>query len=105
MSAAASIIIDGKPVDRARLAEICDRYGLAELALFGSVARGDRSTDGDVDLLYELAPGAHLGFSINRLEDELAALFGRRIDLVSKRALHPLLKDAVLADVRMLHAA
>ena len=70
-----------------------------------SVARGDGSTDGDVDLLYELAPGAHPGFSINRLEDELAALLGRRIDLVSKRALHPLLKDAVLADARMLHAA
>ena len=89
MSTTANIMIDGRPVDGARFAEICERYGLAELAVFGSIARGDGSSDSDVDLLYELAPGAHLGFSINHLEDELAALFGRRIDLVSKNASHP----------------
>lgn len=73
--------------------------------LFGSVARGEAGADSDLDLLYVLAPGRHLGFSINRLEDELAELFGRPVDLVSKTALHRAIRDDVLAEARELYAA
>jgi predicted nucleotidyltransferase len=37
-----------------RLAELCQKYGIAELSVFGSVARGDARPDSDVDLLYVL---------------------------------------------------
>lgn len=97
--------VDGIEIDRVRLAAICDRYGVAELSVFGSVARGTARADSDVDLLYVLAPGRHLGFSINRLEDELAEVLGRPVDLVAKSALHPLLRPEVLADVRALPIA
>ena len=73
--------------------------------MFGSVARGDATTESNVDLLYVLRPGARLGFRINELEDELAALFGRPVDLVSKRALHRLIRDDVLSEARTLDAA
>ena len=99
------VTIAGTAVDRARLAEVCERYGVAELSVFGSVARGDVRPESDLDLLYVLRPGRHLGFSINRLEDELADLFGRPIDLVSKAALHRSLRDDVLAEARELYAA
>lgn len=92
-------------VDQERLAEICARYGVVELSVFGSVARGEARDNSDLDLLYVLGPGQHLGFSINQLEDELSALFGRRVDLVSKKALHRAIRDDVLAEARMLHAA
>jgi uncharacterized protein len=88
-----------------RLRELCERYGVAELAVFGSQSRGDGRPDSDVDLLYVLAPGRRLGFSINELEDGLAALFGRTVDLVSKKALHPMLRDEVVAQARTLYAA
>lgn len=91
-------------VDQERLAEICAQYGIVELSVFGSVARGEARADSDLDLLYVLGPGQHLGFSINQLEDDLSALFGRRVDLVSKKALHRSIRAAVLADARMLHA-
>jgi predicted nucleotidyltransferase len=58
----------------------------------GSVARGAGATS-DVDILYVLAPDVRLGFAVNDLEDELAALLGRPVDLVSKRALHRLIRD------------
>jgi predicted nucleotidyltransferase len=92
-------------VDLERVAEICRRYGVAELAVFGSRVRGDAGPTSDIDLLYTLAPGRHLGFSINRLEDELSEAFGCSADLVSKRALHRLIRDDVLAESLVLYAA
>ena len=92
-------------VDMDRLQGICRRYGIARLDIFGSVARGEATPDSDLDVLYELAPGATLGWEIEDLNDELDALFGRHVDLVSRRALHPRLRDGVLADARPLYAA
>jgi predicted nucleotidyltransferase len=100
-----TLTIAGTEVDRARLAEVCARYGLVELSVFGSVARGEARPDSDLDLLYVLAPGHHLGFSINRLEDELSELFGRTVDLVSKAALHRAIRNQVLAEAQGLYAA
>lgn len=93
------------PVDRARLDEICERYGIAELAAFGSRSRGDATEASDLDLLYTLAPGRHLGFAINQLEDELSDVFSCRVDLVSKASLHRLMRDQVLAESQVLYAA
>ena len=103
MSAEATTLIDG--LDLARLADICRRFGVVELAAFGSTARGHAQRDSDVNLLYTLAPDTHLGFGIDELEDELARLFGRTVDLVSKKSLHRLLRDDVLSEARTLYAA
>jgi predicted nucleotidyltransferase len=98
-------VVEELDVDASRLADVCKRFGVAELAVFGSVARGVATPTSDVDLLYVMAPGCSLGFSINRLEDELAEVFGRRVDLVAKRAVHRMLRDDVLAEARTLYAA
>lgn len=101
----AQIDVGGRAVDRSRLAAICQRYGVAELSLFGSVARGESGPDSDVDLLFALEPGARLGFALFDLENELAEVFGRPVDLLSKASIHELIRDAVLAEARVLHAA
>ncbi|MGB3410345.1 MAG: nucleotidyltransferase family protein [Microthrixaceae bacterium] len=95
----------GVNVEAKRLVELCERYGVAELLVFGSVARGVAHKDSDFDLLYVLKPGHHLGFSINRLEDELSELFKRRVDLVGKASLHPVIRDVVLREAKPLYAA
>ncbi|MGH9233662.1 MAG: nucleotidyltransferase family protein [Acidimicrobiales bacterium] len=95
----------GLEVDLDRIAEICRRYGVARLEVFGSVGRGDARPDSDVDVLYELAPGARLGWEIEDLTDELSEVLGRPVDLVSRRALHDRLRLAVLAEARLLYAA
>jgi uncharacterized protein len=51
------LIIPGVEVDEARLAAICDKYGVAELKVFGSRARGQAAPDSDIDTLYALGPG------------------------------------------------
>jgi uncharacterized protein len=92
-------------VDRNRLADVCRRYGIATLFVFGSVARGASTSSSDLDLLYELRPGARLGWEIDDLADELSEIFGRPVDLVSRVALHPLLARTVLGEARQLYAA
>jgi DNA polymerase beta domain protein region len=89
-------------IDRARLDALCRRFGIARLDVFGSVARGEDGPGSDVDLLYELAQGRSLGWEIEDLSQDLADLFGRPVDLVSRKALHPLIRDQVLADAEPL---
>ncbi len=97
--------VPGVDLDEASLAAVCERYGIARLLVFGSVVRGTAGPDSDVDVLYELKPGRRLGWEIEQLADELAAVFGRPVDLVSAAALHRRLRDTVLAEARMLYAA
>lgn len=92
-------------VDVDRLDAVCRQYGIAALFVFGSVARGEAASASDVDLLYDLEPGARLGWEIEDLSDTLAEIFGRPVDLVSRAALHPMLRAAVLGEVRAVYAA
>ena len=92
-------------IDRARLDALCRRFGITRLDVFGSVARGEDGPGSDVDLLYELAQGRLLGWEIEDLSQDLAALFGRPVDLVSRKALHPLIRDQVLADAEPFYVA
>ena len=48
------VIIPSVEVDDGRLADICDRYGIAGLQIFGSQARGTAGPDSDIDVLYTL---------------------------------------------------
>ena len=88
-----------------RLREVCRRYGVVHLDVFGSVARGEADPDSDIDLLYVISPRARLGFGIFDLENELSEIFGRKVDLVSKKYLHSLLRDNVIAEAQELYAA
>jgi predicted nucleotidyltransferase len=99
------LIVPTVDVDTERLREVCERYGVASLAVFGSVARGEERGGSDVDLLYVLKPGARLGFRLFELEDELAEIFGRPVDLVARKSINRHIRERVLADARPLYAA
>lgn len=101
----AALEIGGRTIDAARLEDICTRYGITELAVFGSVARGEATPASDVDVLYVLRPDASLGFAIDDLEDELADLFGRRVDLVARKAVHRMLRPTIEEQARIVYAA
>ena len=63
-------------VDPGRLRETCRRWMIAELDVFGSVARGESGPDSDVDLLVTFLPGAAWGLLDHvAMEDDLSALF------------------------------
>ena len=88
------------------LAAICARYGVTELSVFGSAARGELRDDSDIDLLAEFDEGRSVTlFTLIDLQTELAALLGRTVDLVPKRGLKPLVRERVLTEARVLYAA
>jgi len=91
--------------DLVRLADVCRRYGIAELLVFGSFARSQFGPASDVDLIYVLQDGIRMGFSLFDLERELEDVFGRSVDLLEKANIHRLLRDDVLADAKLLYAA
>jgi predicted nucleotidyltransferase len=93
-------------IDRERVAEFCRRHQVRRLALFGSVLRDDFRPDSDVDVLVEFAPDAHAGlFEMARMEDELAELIGRRVDLRTAAELSRYFRDEVVAGAETQYAA
>ena len=100
-----STILPGVDVALELIADICHRYGVTRLDLFGSASRGELTDSSDIDVLYELAPGARLGWAIEDLAQELTEAFGRTVDLVPRRYLHHRLRDQVLTEAAPLYAA
>lgn len=75
-------------IPQADLARLCRRWKVKELALFGSVLRDDFRNDSDVDILVEFQPDADWSlFDFMDLQEDLARLLGRKVDLVEKIAL------------------
>ncbi len=73
----------------APITEICRRYGIRELAVFGSAACGDSHPGSDIDVLVEFKPDTHLGWKFFDAADELEYLLGRPVDLGTKDSLKP----------------
>lgn len=101
--------LDQIPVDISaeRLVAFCAKWRVRELALFGSVIRGDFGPDSDVDVLVTFADDAPWSlWDWADMTDELRAIVGRDVDLVEKDAVrNPYRRRAILAEQRVIYAA
>jgi len=96
----------GLTVPEAELKDLCRRYQVRELCLFGSAARGEMRADSDIDLLVDFHPEARTSLLQHvAAERELSALLGRKVDLVSKRALRSRIREEVLSQARLIYAS
>jgi uncharacterized protein len=95
----------GIAIDDATLAELCKKYGVAKLSLFGSALRSDYDPDrSDVDLLVEFRPNASKSlFTLLQFERDLAAVIGRKVDLNTPGSLSKYFRDEVLAAAEVLY--
>jgi predicted nucleotidyltransferase len=75
-------------VPRERLDDFCRRWKIVELRVFGSALREDFRPDSDLDLLVRFAADADWSLIDHvAMEEELTAIVGRKVDLVSQRAI------------------
>ncbi|MBI4756896.1 MAG: nucleotidyltransferase family protein [Betaproteobacteria bacterium] len=91
-------------IPREAIAGFCRAHEVRELALFGSAVRDDFGPQSDVDVLIDLKPGARVGLvALQQMRDELAAIFGRPVDLVTRAGLNRHIRDDVLRSAQVLH--
>ncbi len=77
--------------------EVAERHGVTSIRIFGSVARGEESSESDIDLLITTGPNVSPWFPAGLILD-LEQLLGRHIDIVTESGLNPLLRDQVLTE-------
>ena len=76
----------GIEIPEDRISAFCRKWRIVEFSLFGSVLREDFRPESDVDVLVAFAPDARWSLvDLDRMEEELRALFGRRVDLLERR--------------------
>ncbi len=83
---------------RGELRDVLRHYGVTNVRLFGSVARGDDHEGSDVDLLVDFAPGTGL-FTIATIQAELEEILGVEVDLVPDAGLKATVRDRVEHDL------
>jgi uncharacterized protein len=82
---------------REEILRLARRRGVSKLRIFGSVSRGEAGPASDFDFLGELDPGRTL-IDLGGLQIDLQELLGREVDLVEPAALHPMIRDRILAE-------
>ncbi|MCZ7541207.1 MAG: nucleotidyltransferase family protein [Anaerolineae bacterium] len=92
------------------IAAFCQRWNIAQLALFGSVLRDDFGPDSDIDVLVTFAPGsARTLAAVSQMQQEIEVLFGRPVDLVDRQSIERspnyLRRRAILASARTVYSA
>ena len=92
-------------VSREELTAFCRRHHIRKLSFFGSVLRDDFRPDSDIDVLVEFEPGHVPGFAFIDIQDELSALLGRPVDLLTPQSISRWIRARVLADAEVQYAA
>lgn len=93
-------------IDQSKLEEMCRKYQVEFLGVFGSVARGQQRPESDVDLLIRFSPDAKVGFfKLYDIEQDFSQLFNRPIDLVPEGGLSPYIKNRVFSDLNPIYGS
>jgi hypothetical protein len=74
-----------------------EQMSVKSIALFGSTARGDDNSDSDIDILIEFSRPVGL-FHFIEVKEFLEKVLGREVDLVTRAALKPQLRERILEE-------
>jgi predicted nucleotidyltransferase len=97
-------------VSKSEIAAFCEKWLIEEFALFGSAVRDDLHQDSDIDVLVTFKPEAKWTlFDHVDMQDELKSLFGRDVDLVSRKGIersqNHIRRHEIIDSARVMYAA
>jgi len=97
-------------IPKERIVEFCQKWEIREFLFFGSVLREDFGPDSDIDVLVTFDESArHTLFDLVHMEKELKEIFGRDVDVVSRRGIESsrnyIRKNAILSSAEAVYAA
>jgi predicted nucleotidyltransferase len=103
-------VVKGLNIPIEKIAGFCNRWKITEFALFGSVLREDFTSESDIDVLVTFAPDAHWSLLDHvEMQDELKTIFGRNVDLVSRRGIersrNHIRRKEILESAEVIYAA
>jgi uncharacterized protein len=90
-----------KQVLKENRSELREKFGIAELGIFGSYVRGEQEATSDLDRLVTFSEPKSL-FQFIRIEDHLSELLGVKVDLVMKNTLKPRIGKTILGEVQLI---
>ena len=95
---------------REKIAEFCKKWKIREFSFFGSVLRDDFRPDSDIDILVTFEEDArHTLFDLVHMQDELKQIFGRDVDIVSRRGIESsrnrIRREAIINSAEAIYAA
>lgn len=86
---------------RQEILDIAHQRGIINVRVFGSMSRGDAGPDSDVDLLVQLESGRS-GLALGGFLMDVSELLGRKVDVVTEKALHPRLRSKIVLEAQPL---
>lgn len=94
-------------VDASVIADFCARRQIVRMEIFGSAARGELRAESDVDIMLTFQPSAPWSlYDIVDMQDELARLFGRAVDIVESGSVrNPYRARSIEHDLQVVYAA
>ena len=94
--------MDSLSFDIDKLIKICRDNDAATVGVFGSVARGEDTSESDIDILVNFSRRKSL-LDIVKLERELSTKIGRKVDLLTEAAISPYLRDRILSELKVIY--
>ncbi|AFZ53980.1 nucleotidyltransferase [Cyanobacterium aponinum FACHB-4101] len=85
------------------ISQLCQKYHIKKLALFGSVLRDDFTSQSDIDILVEFIEGKTPGFRFIEIQDKLTQLLGRTVDLNTAQDLSCYFRDEVVNNAQVIY--
>ena len=86
---------------RDEIRKIAAKHGAHNIRIFGSVVRGEVGQDSDIDFLIDAGPTTSSWFPAGLILD-LEEILGRRVEIVTEKALNPYIREHVLAEAKPL---
>jgi len=93
-------LAEAKKIIKKEKASLAKNYGVSKIGIFGSFAFDDFSPKSDIDILIDQSHKSKMSyFDLINIENKLAKMLGRKVDLVTKTSLKPYIKNDILKSV------